>query len=170
MKVNKKTLADIIGYSEKTLTDWQAHGMPILLSAGRGSSNEYDTAAVIGWMLDRQALGNKRESAKDRLDRLRGDQLERELAKEDGLLVTPEDLDIEYDGLVEAVRAELLFNVPQELAGELSAVYGADIDVSIISRHIEDALRKLSTYDPGVDQDPESGDAPADEEEREAMG
>lgn len=172
MQVNKRTLADILGVSERTLTEWQSNGMPIEVNAGRGSSNEYDTIAVIQWMVERARVGAAKETAKDRLDRLRGDQLEREMLKEDDVLVMPEDLGVEYDALVEAVRAELLYNSPDALASELAAIYDVEIDVSIIRRHIEDALQKLSDYDPGDDDEPgetEPGDALPSEAECEAL-
>ena len=91
------------------------------------------------------------------MDRLRGDQLEREMLKEDGVLVMPDDLDIEYAALVEAARAELLFNMPDALAAELTAVMGEEVDVSVIRRHVEDGLSALSHYESS--DDTEQGDA-----------
>lgn len=159
--LNKRALSELLEVSERTLTDWQQKGMPVAVSAGRGASNEYSPAEVIAWLLVR-ANDTSRESAKDRLDRLRGDQLEREILKEDGVLVMPEDLDVEYGALVEAARAELLFNMPDALAAELTAIHGEEVDVSVIRRHIEDALTTLSHYDDS------SQPEPSDEESAEA--
>lgn len=159
--VNKRTLSELLEVSERSLTDWQQKGLPVAVSAGRGASNEYAPAEVLAWLLVR-ANDTSRESAKDRLDRLRGDQLEREMLKEDGVLVMPEDLDIEYGAMVEAARAELLFNMPDALAAELTAILGEEVDVSIIRRHVEDGLTTLSHYD-NSDQS-----EPSDEESAEA--
>ncbi|MGP9764562.1 terminase small subunit [Halomonas sp. AOP13-D3-9] len=159
--VNKRALSELLEVSERSLTDWQQKGMPVAVSAGRGASNEYSPADVLAWLLTR-ANDTSRESAKDRLDRLRGDQLEREMLKEDDVLVMPEDLDVEYEAMVEAARAELLFNTPDALAAELSAIHGEEVDVSVIRRHIEDALTTLSHYD--ASDEPE----PSDEECAEA--
>ncbi|XKE45741.1 terminase small subunit [Halomonas organivorans] len=173
-EVNKRALSETLGISERSLTEWQQKGMPVLHSAGRGASNRYSPVEVIGWMLERAADAS-RESAKDRLDRLRGDQLERELLKEDGLLVMPDDLDVEYGAMVEAARAEMLFNMPDALAAELTAILGTEVDVSIIRRHVEGALTTLSHYDPSDDSSespggqPGAADAHAAEEEREAL-
>ncbi|CAO1663486.1 Homolog to phage terminase small subunit [Halomonas sp. NYA30] len=158
---NKRSLAELLEVSERSLTDWQQKGMPVAVSAGRGASNEYSPAEVIAWLLER-ANDTSRESAKDRLDRLRGDQLEREILKEDGVLVMPDDLKVEYEALVEAARAELLFNMPDALAAELTAILGEEVDVSIVRRHIDDALTTLSHYDSSDEPEPaDSGDAQA---------
>lgn len=155
--VNKRALSELLLVSERSLTDWQQKGMPVAVSAGRGASNEYAPADVIAWLLAR-ANDTSRESAKDRLDRLRGDQLEREMLKEDDVLVMPEDLDVEYDALVEAARAELLFNLPDALSAELTAILGEEVDVSIIRRHIEDALTTLSNYEPSSQPEPDDAE------------
>lgn len=154
--LNKRALSELLMVSERTLTDWQQKGMPVEVSAGRGASNEYSPADVIAWLLAR-ANDTSRESAKDRLDRLRGDQLEREMLKEDGVLVMPDDLEVEFGALVEAARAELLFNMPDALAAELTAILSDEVDVSVIRRHVEDALSTLSHYDPS--DETESSDA-----------
>lgn len=156
--VNKRALSELLVVSERSLTDWQQKGMPVAVSAGRGASNEYSPAEVIAWLLVR-ANDTSRESAKDRLDRLRGDQLEREMLKEDDVLVMPEDLDVEYGAMVEAARAELLFNMPDALSAELTAIHGEEVDVSIIRRHIEDALTTLSHYEPSSQHEPDDAES-----------
>lgn len=167
--VNKRTLADMVGVSERTLTDWQSREMPVSHSAERGASNIYAPLDVIDWMFARAGV-TARESAKDRLDRLRGDQIERDMLKEDGVLVMPEDLKVEYEAMVEAARAELLFNMPDAMAAELSNVLGTEVDVSIVRRHVEDSLRTLSHYDPSDESDDvAAGDASEADEELEAL-
>lgn len=161
--LNKRALSELLLVSERSLTDWQQKGLPVEVSAGRGASNEYSVAAVLAWLLGR-ANDTSRESAKDRLDRLRGDQLEREILKEDGVLIMPDDLDIEYEALVEAARAELLFNMPDALAAELTAVMGEEVDVSVIRRHVEDGLSTLSHYESS--DDTEQSDAEEASQER----
>jgi|GEM_PF-1067727 len=156
--LNKRALSELLEVSERTLTDWQQKGLPVAVSAGRGASNEYSPAEVLAWLMVR-ANDTTRESAKDRLDRLRGDQLEREMLKEDDVLVMPDDLDVEYDALVEAARAELLFNMPDALAAELTAILGEEVDVSVIRRHIEDALSTLSNYESSSQLEPEDAES-----------
>lgn len=55
--VNKSELAAIIGKTTKTLTVWQAEGMPFVESAAVGLENSYNTASVIAWMIRRETKG-----------------------------------------------------------------------------------------------------------------
>ncbi|TFH84722.1 DNA packaging protein [Billgrantia azerbaijanica] len=158
--VNKRQLSEMLGVSERSLTEWQSKGMPSEKLGGVRTGNEYSLTAVVEWVLAR-AMTAGIESAKDRLDRLRGDQLEREMLKEDGVLVDPDDLDAEYGAMVEAARAELLFNMPDALAAELTAILGEEVDVSIIRRHVDTALTTLSHYDPS-DDDGDDGESDAE--------
>lgn len=54
MIVNKAVLSDIIGKSERTLSTWQKNGMPIKFDGTRGEQNQYETADVINWIVDRE--------------------------------------------------------------------------------------------------------------------
>ncbi|MBB3192059.1 terminase small subunit [Halomonas cerina] len=159
--INKGQLAQMLGVSERSLTDWQSKGMPAEKLGAVRTGNEYSLTAVIEWLLTR-AISAGMESAKDRLDRLRGDQLEREMLKEDGVLVSPDDLDAEYAAMVDAARAELLFNMPDALAAELTAILGEEVDVSIIRRHVDGALTTLSHYDPSDDTEGDDGESDAE--------
>lgn len=52
--VNKIKLAEIVGKSQQTLTTWQKNGMPIKSNAANGRANSYETADVIGWLIQRE--------------------------------------------------------------------------------------------------------------------
>lgn len=54
MIVDKKTLCDIFGVSQRALSEWTKDSMPIAKVGGRGKSNEYDTVKVVAWYKDRQ--------------------------------------------------------------------------------------------------------------------
>ncbi|MGI9303357.1 MAG: terminase small subunit [Gammaproteobacteria bacterium] len=56
---NKLTLALIVGYSDKTLGEFQKQGMPVLKSGTRGRQNEYDTVDVVRWLEGRARAGRK---------------------------------------------------------------------------------------------------------------
>lgn len=157
LKVNKRGLAEIIGVSERSLTEWQGQGMPIEVSAGRGSSNQYDTATVINWMIERARAGSAKETARDRLDRIKADREELALARELGELVVAEELIQGFEAMITAAKVEFLNTLPDNLASELSARYGVEIDDQLIREPIEAILRKLSEYDPG-ELTPEDGD------------
>lgn len=55
--VNKAELSAILDKSQRQITTFQARGMPFVQGTGRGNENEYDTAAVIQWMITQEAKG-----------------------------------------------------------------------------------------------------------------
>lgn len=95
MIVNKRELAGILGRSERTLTTWQEkEGLPILLDAGRGGENQYDTAAVIEWMIARAmaAHGSTTETQRHRLLKNKADLAEIEYLEKIHALVSSADV------------------------------------------------------------------------------
>ena len=61
------------------------------------------------------------------------------------------------DAMVTAAKVELLNTLPDQLAGELSARYGVEVDDQLIREPIEAILRRLAEYDPDDDA-PSDGD------------
>lgn len=161
MQVNKKQLAEIIGYSERALTDWQKEGMPMLYDAARGASNAYDTAQVIQWMVRRELDKFQLESPRDRLDRIRADREELALAKDLESVAPLHLIEAQWRDHILASRTELL-TLPDILASEIHALYHVDIDSDLIRARIEASLEKLEHYD--ADDDIESFDGPDDGE------
>ncbi|MCO7610929.1 terminase small subunit [Pseudomonas chlororaphis] len=162
--VSKLELAEIVGRDERTLSRWQNSGMPVIeFGVGRGNENQYDTHAVIEWLQQQAALNGKKESARDRYDRLRGDDLEVELAKKLGQVVLEAEMVERFETVITAAKIELLNTLPDELAATLSARYGVEVDDQLIREPIELVLRRLSAYDD--DDDPDWGpDEPDDAE------
>ncbi|MDO7900636.1 terminase small subunit [Pseudomonas sp. K1(2024)] len=162
--VSKLELSEIVGRDERTLSRWQNAGMPVIeFGVGRGNENQYDTQAVVEWLMQQAALNGKKESARDRYDRLRGDDLEVELAKKLGQVVLEADMVQRFEGVITTAKIELLNILPDELAATLSAQYGIEVDDQLIREPIEAILRRLSAY--GEDDDPEWDlDEPDDEE------
>ncbi|HEJ5828895.1 TPA: terminase small subunit [Pseudomonas aeruginosa] len=154
----KAELSNILGRDERTLTRWQDDGMPVEeYGLGRGNENRYDTEQVIQWLLQRAALNGKKESARDRLDRVKADREELALAKDLGEVVLATELVERYEAMVTAAKIELLNTLPDQLAGELSARYGVEVDDQLIREPIEAILRRLAEYDP-EDGTPSDGD------------
>lgn len=59
--VSKAELSEIVGRDERTLTRWQNDGMPVIeFGLGRGNENQYDTEAVIQWLMQQAALNGKK--------------------------------------------------------------------------------------------------------------
>lgn len=124
--VNKAELADILGVSERTLTTWQAdENLPMLVNGERGQPNQYDTATVIQWWLQRELRKAQFESPKDRLDRLRGDREELELQRIRRELIPAGDLAPALDQYVTDVTA-MLEGLPEQYAESLQQT--ADVD------------------------------------------
>ncbi|QXI30503.1 terminase small subunit [Pseudomonas vanderleydeniana] len=162
--VSKLELGEIIGRDERTLSRWQKDGMPVNeFGLGRGNENQYDTQAVIEWLMRQAALNGKKESTRDRLDRLRGDREELALAKDLGEVVVEAEMVERFEAVITAAKIELLNTFPDELAATLSATYGVAVDDQLIRTPIESILRRLSKYDEDDDLADDS-DEPDDEE------
>lgn len=154
--VNKRELAQILGISERSLTEWQREGLPMVLNSGRGASNQYDTADVINWRIARAVNGTQQESPKDRLDRLRGDREELELAQLRGTLVSVSEIEPALAQFI-ADAVDLLTTLPDKFApiiveaGSIDAVHGVLQDV------FEEVRQQLGSYE--FRTDPDYGDS-----------
>lgn len=169
--VSKLELGEIIGRDERTLSRWQKDGMPVIeFGVGRGNENQYDTQVVIEWLMRQAALNGKKESTRDRLDRLRGDREEIALARELGEVVIEAEMVERFEAVITAAKIELLNTFPDELAAILSAKYGVQVDDQLIREPIESILRRLSAYDEDDDlagNSDESDDEEGSEEDGE---
>lgn len=153
--VNKKQLAEIIGKSERTITEWDAQGMPIQHKGGRGRSNEYETADVIEWMVDRANSGQKQESARERRDRLEADMVAIKAGKEVGMLGEVHYMMHSWANAIASARSDFLA-LPDRLKAEVDARYDIDSDLAIYEDGVHDALKKLSDNPPeGTDDEQE---------------
>lgn len=143
MKVNKKQLADIVGVSERTLTEWQEEGLPIARKGMRGEENEYDTAVVFTWYARRAlVLAGKSETQRDREARLRGDMLEIQLAKEHGSLVPAGEVKPVWESRVLAAAA-FMMSRQSRLAGILEATPGIEAKREFLKKEDAIFLEKL---------------------------
>ncbi|WP_025041019.1 terminase small subunit [Nitrosospira briensis] len=144
--VNKSALSEIVGISERTLTDWQRDGLPVVYSGERGESNQYDTEQVIAWMIAREVAKFQVESQKDRLSRLQGDKVELEIAEKRGLLIPVGEIEPAWNAMVASARS-FLRSQPDRLAHLLEVTDGVDAKRDLIAETFDDALRKLSEYE-----------------------
>lgn len=143
--VNKKQLAELFPWSEKSFTAFQKDPtFPIEEQRGRGNSNSYDTRKVFDWLVRRE-LGKNSESAKERLDRLRGDKEEISIAKEVEQLIPADDLEELLTNVAVTIRTTMMSG-NRTLKADLEAKYDIAIDMEILdahSRHILTALSKI---------------------------
>lgn len=162
MLVNKRQLSEIVGVSERSLTEWQKEGLPVASYANnRGQANEYESAAVIRWMVQRELERLNKEKPRDRLDRLKADAIELDLKERTGELAPAALFERAWADHILAARTEFL-TLPEQLATELSATAGVEIDPDAIASHINKALEKLANYGAEDDADDNGGDAGED--------
>lgn len=156
MLVNKRQLSEILGVSERTLTEWQKEGLPVAGYAdNRGQANEYETSHVIKWITQRELARLEKEKPRDRLDRLKADAIELDIKERTGELAPAALFERAWGDHILAARTEFL-TMPDTLAAELAAVTGADIDPDIIAAYIHKALDKLSNYGAEDDAEPDA--------------
>lgn len=147
MIVNKAQLADLLGYSEQTLTDWQAEGLPILAARTRGHENDYDSAAVIAWLLaraERKARAGA-ESARDEYYRSQKRKVDLEILEKERALVAVDEVERLYTAMVLAFRRRIL-EIPGRLAHELGAAQSIEARHAMLEGAVHEALLELSRY------------------------
>jgi phage terminase Nu1 subunit (DNA packaging protein) len=144
---SREALADLFGVTVKTIAEWQEQGMPIAVRGKPGVASEYDSKACIEWRVQHELEKVKGESPKDRLDRLRGDREELELAEKRGQLVPADQVEPMWDGMVAAARSFLRSEV-NRLAQLLEQTSGVEAKRDLIAETFDEFLTKLSGYDP----------------------
>jgi phage terminase Nu1 subunit (DNA packaging protein) len=162
--VNKRELSEILGVSERSLTDWQAAGMPMLVNAGRGASNEYDTALVVDWMLQRAKAGASRETQSERLARVRADREELALARELEEVAPAKDFEQVWEEHILAARSRLLLFVDQ-LAAHIESKYGIKVDLVQLQGPVDEVLKELAEHELQDDDFDDPDDESSDEED-----
>ncbi len=149
MKVNKKTLAQILGVTERSLTQWLKEDPPL-----PRQGTEYETKDVINWYTRREVNKVMVETPKDRLDRIKGDREELALMKDLEMLAPLDMISAAWNTRVTACRQDLL-GLPLTLATEIKARYGVDVDENILLNKIETCLLKLSASMDNLDDEDE---------------
>lgn len=142
--VNKAQLEEIIGVSQRSLTEWQKEpGFPIEVDAGRGASNQYDTQKVIEWMIQRAVGGQKKESTTERLNRVRAEREELGLAQEIGRLIPAKETEELLTRVATAIRSNVMSG-NSRLKLELDTLYETDIDITVLHDHSRGILTSLA--------------------------
>lgn len=142
-RVNKRELAEIFGVSERSFTEYQKDpSFPVAKSGSRGQANEYDTQDVHEWLMERAVNGARRESARERLERIKGDREELALAKDLEELVPAVLVGARLEQVVLAIRTGVLTGNPK-LKTEIDTLYDVDLDIELLNEHSRSILRQL---------------------------
>lgn len=143
MIVNKKQLAEIFGISERSFTEYQKEPTFPFQAARRGQSNEYDTVLVFDWLKRRENL-KQMETAKERLDRVRGSREELALAKDlEEVIPAEETIKAITDAIIASRNVMLHGNT--QLKKRVDQLYKIDIDIEILNDYSRQVLTHLSS-------------------------
>jgi terminase small subunit / prophage DNA-packing protein len=147
--VNQRELADICGKSVKAVQNWQGEGMPVYKHGIKGKENQYDTAAVINWLMARQA--EKKQSEYDvertRLARSQADKNELEVNFLKGVSLDARDIEPMWTALVLHIRTGFL-NLPSKLSPRLSQEEKPEDIQKILQSEVDDILSALGKQPP----------------------
>lgn len=176
MIVNKRQLADVMGCTEETLSQWEKQGMPVQLKRKGCAGNQYETAAIIGWRDARNqsdAPPTDYETERTRKVKLEADILALEKAQLEGRLIPADKAESAWISLVSAFRAKMLA-IPSKCAPLVVGISYLDAE-SLLSDAIHNALSDLATgelADGIADQftTDDEREPPAAEADREPMG
>lgn len=157
--LNKAQLSDFLGYSEQTLGQWQEEGLPIARRAlVRGQPHEYDSAAVVAWLLDRAERKARADNPKDQLYASQVKLNELKIGELEGRLVNIQDAEAGFTRMIVNARQRLL-QIPEVLADVLAGLEAVAVR-DCLRAAIHEALVELARYDPS--DTPEGDACPSD--------
>lgn len=158
--VGLEQIASAFGVAPKTVVEWQEHGFPVAVRGGPGVSNEYEAAACIRWLVEREVRKVQGESPKDRLARLQGDQLEMDLAERRGKLIEAAAVEPMMRAAIVSAR-ERIRNEPARIAAALEGKDKVERE-AMLRELFDEALMKLARWQqPGTEFEEEASDSTA---------
>ena len=140
MLLNKVQLAECLGFSERALTDWRDEGLPVLHNGSRGEANEYDTAAVVAWLLARERRRASADNPRDDLYRSEKRLKDLMIAEKEHTLVDAAAVEQKFERLVVNARQRLL-QLPPLMHGRLPPEA-----LVLLEEAIHGALKELARY------------------------
>ncbi len=142
--VGQTEIANIFGVTARTITEWQAAGMPVAVQGGPGVPGEYDSAACIRWLVEREVRKVQGENPKDRLARLQGDDLEMKLAHQRGKLIDTATVEPAMRAAIVSAR-ERICGEPSRMAILLEGLDRAGREAKLRAL-FDEVLVKLSNW------------------------
>lgn len=145
--VNKRELSEILGFSERSLTDWQKEGMPVAeIRESLGHENTYDTEACIKWMLARAEARAAGGTSFDKLNDVRYRRELINLRRDEGEIVLLADIRPAFRTYVNDVLAVLL-GLPDKYAQQFELTASVDGKHQLLEDMIADMRDVLGNYE-----------------------
>lgn len=145
--VNKRELSEILGISERSLTEWQRDGMPVVQFAdGLGKENAYDTEAVIRWWIARDISRVAGGSSVDKLNDVRYRRELLSLQRELGDVVIREEIRPAFQRYVGDVLA-VMMGVPDKYAQVLELTPTQDGKHAVLQDIVSELRDVLGNYE-----------------------
>lgn len=152
--IGQTEIAGIFGVSARTITEWQANGMPVALLGGPGVPGEYDSDVCIRWLVAREVRKVQGESPKDRLARLQGDDLEIKLETQRGKLIDVGAVEPAMRAAIVSAR-ERIRSEPARIAAQMEGLERTARE-ALLRDLLDQVLAKLANWQQvGVDVDQE---------------
>lgn len=149
MIVSQAKLAEIIGYSQQAIQLWQKDedsGFPIESQGKRGSANQYDSAKVIAWLVEREVSKYRGDMpARERKDLALAQKTERENAVAEGALLYAEDAERAWVQHIVSAKSRLESmpkRVAQRVARETTPAECEKIIADVVSETLTELAGK----------------------------
>lgn len=143
--IGQVQIAEVFGVTPKTIHEWQDTGFPVAVQGGDNCPSEYESAACVQWLVQREVFKVQGESPRDRVFRLQGDALELELAEKQGRLIDVSQVEPLLTAAVVAAREGLL-RERRRLARLVAGVTDVRRCEDLIGQVHEAFLRRLSAW------------------------
>lgn len=160
MQLNRDRLAEFLGCSLRTIDEYSRQGMPGEAPKKGGDSWKFESAAVVGWLRERErtnALGDlatlDEKEAKRRKLAAEAALAEHELALKTGAAVALNDFESAKGALIGAARAKFL-GFGAALGPEVALLSSPQECSLVIENAVKEALRELSDNPPTISFEP----------------
>lgn len=160
--VGQEKIAEVFGVAPKTIVEWQEQGLPIAKRGSPGIPSEYRSEECIAWLVQRELDRTNGESQKDRLARLQGDKVERELRIMDRELIEAKEIEPAIRQWLHDHRAE----IDQVAEQWTDAIVAVASDPVAVHQALKDIARRLKEsaahyeFSTSAHQEGPSGDLP----------
>ncbi len=159
----QEQIAAMFGVAPKTITEWQVLGFPVAFQGGPGVASEYEAPECVKWLVDREIRKVQSESPKDRVLRLQGDKLEKELLEDAKLLIPASEVEPLWASAVLSAR-EFLQGEPARLASLAIGLEKPAME-ELLRASFGEFLGRLANWR-AADDDDEDAEDQGDEDEQ----